>query len=154
MPSWVAFGDEEILVGEAARDAFQSNPENTVFDVARLLGRNMHDEGFQEDMKHWLFKVREKDGKPVINVQYRRESRDFAPEEIVGMVMSEIKMMAEAYLGQKITHAVLTVPAGADFAGISNGLVLTLSFHRLRRCTAPSDERRCRSCRSKGVACY
>jgi heat shock protein 5 len=113
-PSWITFGDEEILVGETARDALQSNPENTIFDVARLLGRDMNDESFLEDMKHWLVKVREKDGKPVINVQYRRESRDFAPEEITGMIMSELKMMAESYLGQKVTHAVLTVPAAVD----------------------------------------
>jgi heat shock protein 5 len=101
-------------VGEAARDALQSNPENTIFDVARLLGRDMNDESFLEDMKHWPFKVREQDGKPVVNVFYLHKSRDFTPEEITGMIMSELKMMAESYLGQKVTHAVLTVPAGVD----------------------------------------
>jgi heat shock protein 5 len=115
-PSWFMFGDEDILVGEAARDALQSNPEpeTTIFDVARLLGRDVNDESFLEEMKGWSSDFREKDGKPVIYVQYRPEPPDWTPEGIVGMIMSEMKFIAEEYLGQKVTHAVLNVPAGMD----------------------------------------
>jgi heat shock protein 5 len=120
-PSWVAFGDKNILVGDAARDAFQSSPENTIFDVGRLLGRTTDDEGFQQDMKHWPFKIKEKDGKPVISVQYRHESRDFTPEEISGMIMGKLKDMAEAYLGQSVTKAVVTVPSCAYSGSIGQG---------------------------------
>jgi heat shock protein 5 len=109
-PSWVAFGDEGILIGDPARDAFQSNPENTVFNVVQLLGRTVDDESFQQDLKHWPFKVEEKNGKPVINVQYRYESRYLFPEEIAGMLLGKMKEMAEVYLSQNVTNAFVTVP--------------------------------------------
>jgi heat shock protein 5 len=112
-PSWVAFGDEERLVGDAAKNAFHSNPENTVFDAKRLIGRKMNDADIKRDMKHWPFKVLEKNGKPSINVQYRGEARDFTPEEVSAMILVKMKETAEAYLGKKVTHAVVTVPACA-----------------------------------------
>jgi heat shock protein 5 len=110
IPSWVSFGDEKILVGGAAKNAFGSNPENTVFDIQRLLGRNMAEVDMQQAAKHWPFQVQEKDGLPVVSVQYLREPRDFTPQEISGMLLGKMKETAEAYLGQKVTHAVVTVP--------------------------------------------
>jgi len=110
-PSWVAFSDDERLVGDSAKNAFHSNPSNTVFDAKRLIGRRMDDSDIQRDIKHWPFKVQEKSGKPYIRVKYKSEDRDFTPEEISAMVLSKMKETAEAYLGEKVTHAVVTVPA-------------------------------------------
>lgn len=56
-PSYVAFTDTERLVGDAAKNQVALNPQNTVFDVKRLIGRKFHDPSVQEDMKHWPFKV-------------------------------------------------------------------------------------------------
>ncbi|KAG6827957.1 hypothetical protein H0H87_003258, partial [Tephrocybe sp. NHM501043] len=110
-PSWVSFSGDERLVGDSAKNAFQSNPRNTVFDAKRLMGRKMSDDNVQRDMKHWPFAVNEKNGKPAITVKYKGENRDFSPEEISAMVLSKMKETAEAYLGHKVTHAVVTVPA-------------------------------------------
>jgi len=110
-PSWVAFGDEERLVGDSAKNAFHSNPENTVFDAKRLIGRKMDDQEIQRDKKHWPFQIVEKNGKPAISVKYRGEKRDFTPEEVSAMVLGKMKETAEAYLGKTVTHAVVTVPA-------------------------------------------
>ncbi|ESK85627.1 hsp70 chaperone [Moniliophthora roreri MCA 2997] len=110
-PSWVSFTDEERLVGDAAKNAFASNPKNTVFDAKRLIGRKMDDPDIQRDVKHWPFTVHEKGGKPAIQVEYKGENRDFTPEEISAMVLTKMKETAEAYLGEKVTHAVVTVPA-------------------------------------------
>ncbi|PBK78777.1 heat shock protein 70 [Armillaria solidipes] len=110
-PSWVGFKDGERLIGESAKHAFHSNPHNTVFDAKRLIGRRVDDPDVQKDMKHWPFKVQEKNGKPAISVQYDGETRDFYPEEISAMVLSRMKEIAESYLGEKVSHAVVTVPA-------------------------------------------
>ncbi|PFH49300.1 hypothetical protein AMATHDRAFT_63428 [Amanita thiersii Skay4041] len=110
-PSWVGFTDDERLVGDSAKNAFHSNPSNTVFDAKRLIGRRMDDPDIKRDMKHWPFKVLEKNGKPVISVQHKNQDRDFTPEEVSAMVLAKMKETAEAYLGEKVTHAVVTVPA-------------------------------------------
>ncbi|GLB44653.1 putative heat shock protein 70 family protein [Lyophyllum shimeji] len=110
-PSWVSFTDEERLVGDAAKNAHHSNPENTVFDAKRLIGRKTDDPDVQRDIKHWPFKVVDKQGKPMIRVKHKGEFREFSPEEISAMVLSKMKETAEAYLGEKVTHAVVTVPA-------------------------------------------
>jgi len=110
-PSWVSFTDDERLVGDAAKNAFHSNPENTVFDAKRLIGRKMDDGDVVKDRKHWPFKLIEKAGKPVISVAHKGSSREFTPEEISAMVLGKMKETAEAYLGHKVTHAVVTVPA-------------------------------------------
>ncbi|KIL58290.1 hypothetical protein M378DRAFT_170815 [Amanita muscaria Koide BX008] len=110
-PSWVGFTDDERLVGDSAKNAFHTNPTNTVFDAKRLIGRKMDDADIQRDMKHWPFKVLEKSGKPYISIKYKGEDRHFTPEEVSAMVLSKMKETAEAYLGEKVTHAVVTVPA-------------------------------------------
>ncbi|KAJ2923135.1 hypothetical protein H1R20_g13959, partial [Candolleomyces eurysporus] len=110
-PSWVSFTDEERLVGDSAKNAFHSNPENTVFDAKRLIGRKMDDPDIVRDMKHWPFKVKEKNGKPVISIKHKTETKEFTPEEVSAMILGKMKETAEAYLGHKVTHAVVTVPA-------------------------------------------
>ena len=87
------------------------NPTNTVFDAKRLIGRRYDDDSVQSDMKHLPFKIVNSDGKPKIQAEYKGQVKSFAPEEISSMVLSKMRETAEAYLGQKITDAVVTVPA-------------------------------------------
>ncbi|KAL3319117.1 Endoplasmic reticulum chaperone BiP [Cichlidogyrus casuarinus] len=111
-PSYVAFTSEgERLIGDAAKNQLTTNPENTVFDAKRLIGRTFDDSAVQSDMKHFPFKVINKGGKPSIQINVGSEAKTFAPEEISAMVLGKMKEIAEAYLGKKVTHAVVTVPA-------------------------------------------
>jgi len=110
-PSYVAFTDEERLVGDAAKNQAAANPKRTIFDVKRLIGRKFDDKDVQADIKHFPFDVIKKDGKPVISVDVSGTQRTFTPEEISAMVLGKMKEIAEAYLGKKVTHAVVTVPA-------------------------------------------
>ncbi|KAK8865968.1 heat shock protein HSS1 [Kwoniella newhampshirensis] len=110
-PSYVAFNDSERLIGDAAKNQVAMNPYNTVFDAKRLIGRKFSDAEVQADMKHWPFKVIDKAGKPIIQVEYRGEEKTFSPEEISSMVLIKMKETAEAYLGGTVSKAVVTVPA-------------------------------------------
>ena len=110
-PSYVAFTDSERLIGDAAKNQAAMNPTNTVFDAKRLIGRNFGDKSVQSDMEHWPFKVVQRSGKPQIQVEYKGEDKVFTPEEISSMVLTKMKDTAEAYLGQKVSRAVITVPA-------------------------------------------
>jgi heat shock protein 5 len=67
-----------------------------------MLGRTMDDQNMKRDMKHWPFRVQEKNGKPTITVQYQGENRQFSPEEISAMVLTKMKETAEAFLGEKV----------------------------------------------------
>uniref|UniRef100_A0A668U4Z7 Heat shock protein family A (Hsp70) member 2 n=1 Tax=Oreochromis aureus TaxID=47969 RepID=A0A668U4Z7_OREAU len=110
-PSYVAFTDTERLIGDAAKNQVALNPSNTVFDAKRLIGRKFDEPVVQADMKHWPFKVISDGGKPKIRVEYKGEDKAFYPEEISSMVLVKMKEIAEAYLGQKVSNAVITVPA-------------------------------------------
>ena len=110
-PSYVAFTAEERLIGDAAKSQVGQNPSNTVFDAKRLIGQKYADPTVQSDMKHLTYSVVDKDGKPYIEVDYKGERKVFAPEEISSMVLVKMKEIAEAYLGTKVTDAVITVPA-------------------------------------------
>jgi len=112
-PSYVAFTDDERLIGDAAKNQTARNPKNTVFDAKRLIGRNFTDKLVQDDMKLWPFKV-EADpstGKPLIVVKFLGEEKKFQAEEISSMVLVKMREIAEAYLGKTIEKAVVTVPA-------------------------------------------
>ncbi|CAH2099306.1 unnamed protein product [Euphydryas editha] len=110
-PSYVAFTDTERLIGDAAKNQVALNPNNTVFDAKRLIGRKFDDPKIQQDMKHWPFKVVNDCGKPKIQVEFKGEMKRFAPEEISSMVLTKMKETAEAYLGTSVRDAVITVPA-------------------------------------------
>ncbi|KAL4402523.1 ATPase with role in protein import into the ER [Malassezia pachydermatis] len=111
-PSYVAFTkDDERLIGDAAKNQAAQNPENTIFDAKRLIGRKWGESDVKKDLKHFPFKLVEKNGKPAIKVAVRGENKVFTPEEISAMVLQKMKETAEAYLGHKVTHAVVTVPA-------------------------------------------
>ncbi|EDN03533.1 heat shock 70 kDa protein 7 [Histoplasma mississippiense (nom. inval.)] len=87
------------------------NPANTVFDAKRLIGRKFADPEVQADMKHFPFKITDKGGKPVIQVEFKGETKEFTPEEISSMVLTKMRETAEAYLGGTVNNAVVTVPA-------------------------------------------
>jgi heat shock protein 5 len=110
-PSFVAFNDDERLVGDAAKNQAASNTKNTVFDIKRLIGLKYKDTSVQSDLKHLPYKVINKDGKPQVKVTYSGEEKNFTPEEISSMILGKMKEIAEDYLGKKVTHAVVTVPA-------------------------------------------
>uniref|UniRef100_A0A2I2Y9K2 Heat shock protein family A (Hsp70) member 5 n=1 Tax=Gorilla gorilla gorilla TaxID=9595 RepID=A0A2I2Y9K2_GORGO len=111
MPSYVAFTPEgECLIGDAAKNQLTSNPENTVFDAKRLIGRRWHDPSVQQDIEFLPFKVVEKKTKSYAQIDVGGgQTKTFAPKEISAVVL--IKMKENAYLGKKVTHAVVTVPA-------------------------------------------
>jgi len=110
-PSYVAFTEAERLIGDAAKNQVAMNPTNTVFDAKRLIGRKFEDDVVQKDMKHWPFKVVSDGGKPKIQVEFKGDEKTFAPEEVSSMVLTKMKETAEAYLGKKVSDAVITVPA-------------------------------------------
>ena len=110
-PSHVAFTDTERLIGDAAKQQVSRNPEGSIFDAKRLIGRCYNDKVVQADKKHWPFAVVNKAGKPLIKVPVKGEDKVFTPEEISSMVLVKMKETAEAYLGQSVKDAVITVPA-------------------------------------------
>ncbi|CAN1298142.1 Heat shock 70 kDa protein BIP1 [Linum perenne] len=111
-PSWVGFTNSERLIGEAAKNQAPQNPERTIFDVKRLIGRRFEDSDVQKDMKHLPYKVVNKNGKPSVEVKIKDgEMKSFTLEEISAMVLTKMKETAEAFLGEKVENAVVTVPA-------------------------------------------
>ena len=111
-PSYISFTDTERLIGDAAKNQASMNPTNTIFDAKRLIGRKYKDASVQNDIKQWPFSVVEKeDGKPFIQVNYKDELKDFRPEELSAMILVKMKETAEAFLGEKVTKAVITCPA-------------------------------------------
>ncbi|MCH0629684.1 molecular chaperone DnaK [Kocuria palustris] len=110
-PSYVAFTPEERLIGDAAKNQAASNVKNTVFDIKRLMGLKYDDKEVQKELKHLPYNINKKKGKPVVEVEVNGESKEFYPEEISGMILGKMKQIAEDYLGKKVTHAVVTVPA-------------------------------------------
>ncbi|XP_009622824.1 heat shock 70 kDa protein-like [Nicotiana tomentosiformis] len=111
-PSYVAFTDTERLIGDAAKNQVAMNPHNTVFDAKRLIGRRFTDPSVQSDMKLWPFKVISGAGeKPMIEVSYKGEKKQFSAEEISSMVLNKMKETAENFLGYNVKNSVVTVPA-------------------------------------------
>ena len=111
-PSYVAFTEDERLIGDAAKNQTARNPLNTVFDAKRLIGRKFSDKTVQSDVKLWPFKVEAgSDDKPMIVVQYKGETKKFQAEQISSMVLTKMKEIAEAFLGKSVKSAVITVPA-------------------------------------------
>ncbi|GAB5361196.1 hypothetical protein AAMO2058_000692800 [Amorphochlora amoebiformis] len=110
-PSYVAFTEDERLIGDAAKNQASNNPKNTVFDVKRLIGRAYSDKEVQRDKKLLPFNIINKDSKPAIQVEVKGEKKVFQAEEISAMVLKKMKEVAENFLGKEIQNAVVTVPA-------------------------------------------
>ena len=112
-PSYVAFTENERLVGDSAKAQATLNAKNTIFDAKRLIGRKINDPSLTQDIKNWPFSVTTKDDndKPMLEVTYKNEVKQFQPEEISSMILSKMKEIAEGYLGEPVKDAVVTVPA-------------------------------------------
>jgi heat shock protein 5 len=112
-PSYVAFMENgDRLVGDAAKNQATINPENTIFDVKRLIGRQYSDKSVQADKKLVPYEiVSDKGGKPAVEVTVAGKTSRYAPEEISAMILQKMKSTAETFLGKEINHAVVTVPA-------------------------------------------
>lgn len=110
-PSYVAFTEDERLIGDAAKNQAAQNVGNTIYDIKRLMGLKYDDKQVQKELKHLPFKINKKKGKPVVEVEVEGAAKEFYPEEVSGMILGKMKQIAEDYLGKKVTHAVVTVPA-------------------------------------------
>ncbi|KEH22056.1 putative Heat shock protein 70 family [Medicago truncatula] len=111
-PSFVAFNNDQRLIGDAAKNQSATNPENTVFDAKRLIGRKFSDPVVQNDIMLWPFKVTSGvNDKPMITAKYKGQEKHFCAEEISSMVLIKMREVAEAYLGSPVKNAVVTVPA-------------------------------------------
>lgn len=115
-PSCVAFTEKERLIGEAALEQAVDNPDNTIFNVKRLIGRRFEDEVVQNYRKHWPLTVVLEDRRLKIQVIYKGKVRTFFPEEVSSMILAKLKVTAEAYLGCRIFNAVISVPANFNDA--------------------------------------
>ncbi len=111
-PSFVAWTDEERLVGEAAKNQAHLNPKRSVYVVKRLMGRQFDDKEVQRDIKWLPYNIVNKGGKPYVKVVVQGgEEKTLSPEEVSSMILVKMKQIAEAYLGREVKHAVITVPA-------------------------------------------
>ncbi|MDP4693682.1 MAG: Hsp70 family protein, partial [Opitutales bacterium] len=110
-PSVVAFAKNgERLVGQAAKRQAVTNPSNTIFSAKRFIGRKFDE--VQEEAASLPYKiVKGKNGDAYIECEVKGETEQFAPEQISAMILQKLKTDAEAYLGEKVTEAVITVPA-------------------------------------------
>ena len=111
-PSYVAFTDSERLIGDAAKNQASMNPNNSIYDAKRLIGRKITDEVVKNDMKLWPFTVKgDSDNKPKIEVTFKGDKVNYHPEEISAMILQKMKEIAEQYLGHEVKKAVITIPA-------------------------------------------
>ncbi|XP_057436305.1 heat shock cognate 70 kDa protein-like [Lotus japonicus] len=135
-PSFVAFTDDQRLIGDAAKNQAATNPENTVFDAKRLIGRKYSDPIIKNDMMLWPFKVIAGDNdKPMIVVKYHGKEKHLFVEEISSMVLTKMREIAEAYLESPVKNAVITVPAyfndSQRKATIDAGVIAGLNVMRI-----------------------
>jgi len=117
-PSYVAFTDSEILVGDTAKNQITRNPTNTVFDSKRLIGRKFEDRVVQDYMKFWPFKVvKDKNSnKPQVLVIYQKKEKRFYAEEIYAMVLQKLKQTANDFLDKEVKYVVISVPAYFNYS--------------------------------------
>lgn len=111
IPSCVAFTDTECLVGESAKSQANGNEENTIFNTKRLIGRLFTDESVQNYIQFWPFKLIDSKHGPQIQVKFKGQNKNLTAIEVNALILKKLKSIAEHYLGQPITDAVITVPA-------------------------------------------
>src|SRR3990167_2256138 len=101
------------VVGDVAKRQMVISPKSIIFSIKRLMGRRFSDESVQRDVKWLPYAIKDgKDGAVVVEV----EGKTFTPQEISAMILNKLKEDAEAYLGEKVNQAVITVPAYFDDA--------------------------------------
>jgi heat shock protein 5 len=108
-PSWVAFVGDERLIGEAAKNQITSNLKNTIYDIKRLIGRKFSDAEVQKEIATLSYKV--VPGKSDSIEVVIEDGKRYTPEQISAMILTYMKETAEAFLGHKVSRAVITVPA-------------------------------------------
>ena len=108
-PSVVAFGENnEKLVGQSAKRQAVTNPENTLFAVKRLIGRNFEDETVKKDVSKAPYKIIKADNN---DAWLEARGKKYSPSQISAFILQKMKETAEKYLGQEVKQAVITVPA-------------------------------------------
>ncbi len=111
-PSFVAFTDDERLVGESAKNQALLDPKRSIYVVKRLMGRKFDDGEVQRDIKWLPYDVVNKGGKPYVSMEMPGgKQKQLSPEEVSSMILVKMKEIAENYLGQEVKYAVITVPA-------------------------------------------
>lgn len=111
-PSYVSFTDEDRFIGEVAKNNSGQNPKNTIYDAKRLIGKKFSDQTVQSDLKHLSYKViQDPEDKPLIQLEYLKETKTFHAEEISSMILLKMKEIASKHIGYSIKKAVITVPA-------------------------------------------
>ncbi|KAF6744574.1 70 kd heat-shock protein, partial [Ephemerocybe angulata] len=110
--SYVSFSRDGRLVGGRAKLPQSVNPKNTIFGVKRVLGHGFRDLEIQEDIRKSPFRYVSIGGVPHIEVEVRDRKESFAPEEIIAVQLSKMVRMAEAYTGEKVHRAVVSIPPG------------------------------------------
>lgn len=110
-PSYVAFTETERLIGDGAKNQSAMNPENTIYDAKRLIGRKYDDPVVQSEMKLFPFSLVSDNNNIGIKANYKGEIKTFKPEEISSMILIKMKEIAESYIGEEVKDAVITVPA-------------------------------------------
>jgi len=111
-PSVVAYTEQSVLIGEAAEEQADANPENTIFAPQRLLGAKFDSPWVRWHMRTWPSKiVRSADGRPLYQVRDRGRERLLRPEDVVTQLVGHLRRIAERYLGARVAEVVVTVPA-------------------------------------------
>lgn len=110
-PSWVSFS-EERLVGDAAKQMATRNIENTIFDAKRFIGQTVDgNKKIQQYMDKLPYKILNINDKPIFEINYHNEKKQFTPEQISGMILEKMKGIVESHTNEKVTDCVITVPA-------------------------------------------
>jgi molecular chaperone DnaK (HSP70) len=137
VPAWISFGEAEVLIGPSAKAAFSANPKNIVFDIMKLIGRNMDDAGIIDGNEKWAFEAISETGALSVGVEFRREPQNFTPVKLLAMLLGKAKETAQAYLGEEVTNAVVAVPTCSDFLFLQKvhalnpaQILLPLSYRR------------------------
>ena len=107
-PSIVGFTDDERLVGQSAKRQAVTNPENTLFAIKRLIGRNVNDPAIKKDQKNLPYSIVD-GGNGDAWVEVKGEK--YSPSQVSAFILGKMKETAESYLGETVTEAVITVPA-------------------------------------------
>jgi heat shock protein 1/8 len=110
-PSYVAFTDNERLVGDAAKNQVAMNPENTIFDAKRFIGRQYNDPVLKKDIANLPCNILNENNKPIFDVMYKQKQKTATPEEVSSIILSHMTSIAKSYINQDITDVVITVPA-------------------------------------------
>jgi heat shock protein 1/8 len=112
IPSVVAFTNKNKYVGKAAKNQIDLNPENTYYEIKRLIGRKYNDISVQDDMPFLTYNVdKDEENNIIVKSELSNRKKKYTPEEITSMILTELKLTAENYLQKKVNKVVITVPA-------------------------------------------